>query len=141
MNLKDHMKTYSFRAYGGQCPDGNMNGPKELADKMRESRFVFHVKPGGDGFGHIIHNAFCAGRPIITRASDYRGQLAGRLLMPDTFIDLDRLGIDGVADMILRRDANKGDFHMLGRRAAKRFRQVVDFEREASDIRKWLSNL
>lgn len=132
---------FEFRAYGGQCPDGNMTGARELADKMRESMAVFHVKPGGDGFGHIIHNAYAVGRPVITRSSHYKGQLAEQLLVPGTFIDLDKYGRPEVKNMLTRLSHSPDELRKMGERAAARFREVVDYNKESEEIKTWLNSL
>jgi hypothetical protein len=129
---------WEFRAYGGQCPDGGISGAEQVAKRMREAAFIFHVKPGGDGFGHVIHNAYAVGRPVITRPSHYRGQLAERLLVPGTFIDLDRYGRPGVKNILTRLMHDPEGLEAMGRRAAERFDEVVNFEREAEEIRAWL---
>lgn len=142
-NLKKQLSTkgYYMAAYGGQCPDGNMTGPKELADKMREAMLIYHVKPGGDGFGHIIHNAYAVGRPIITRASDYHNQLAMSLLVPGTYIDLDKYSVPDVRNMITKLEYAPEELIEMGQKAANRFRQVVDYEKEAEDVRNWVDTL
>ena len=63
--LESQLKELSFKSYGGQCRDGNMNGVNELADSMHNDDFVFHVKDHGDGYGHIIYNAYACGKPTI----------------------------------------------------------------------------
>jgi len=132
---------YEVKAYGGLCPDGNKNGPVELADSMREAEFIFHVKPGGDGFGHVIHNAYAVGRPLITRPGHYRGQLAERLLVPGTFIDLDRYGGRKLRRLITDVTASPDRLQEMGRRAAERFREVVDYDAEGRAIADWLTTL
>lgn len=132
---------WEMRAYGGQCPDGNMTGPVELASKMREAAFIFHVKPGGDGFGHIIHNAYAVGRPVITRPSHYRGQLAEQLLIPGTFVDLDRYGMGEVKNILTRLMFDPESLESMGRLAASRFDDVVDYRLEAKKIESWLGTL
>lgn len=132
---------YELKSYGGQCPDGNKTGPVELADSMREAQFVFHVKPGGDGFGHVIHNAYAVGRPLITRPSHYRGQLAEQLLVPGTFIDLDRYGPGEVKNIITRLTHSPDHLREMGKRAADRFREVVNYDSEAQAIARWLESL
>lgn len=141
--LKDQTsrKGFDWRAYGGQCPDGNMNGPIELANSMREAMMIFHVKPGGDGFGHIIHNAYAVGRPIITRKSFYNGQLAEDLMVPGTFIDLDKHPLPDVANMINRLAYDPGRLVEMGQKAADRFREVVDYNKEAEEVKTWLATL
>lgn len=132
---------WEFRAYGGQCPDGNMDGPQALADKMREAMFIFHVKPGGDGFGHIIHNAYAVGRPVITRSSHYKGQLAEQLLVPGTFIDLDKYGRGEVKNMLTRISHDPAGLMAMGERAAAQFNKVVDYNKESEEIKSWLTNI
>lgn len=132
---------FDFKAYGGQCPDGNKTGPVELAESMREAQFIFHVKPGGDGFGHVIHNAYAVGRPLITRPSHYRGQLAEQLLVPGTFIDLDRYGPGEIKNIITRLTHSPEHLKAMGRKAADRFKEVVNYDIEARAIREWLETL
>lgn len=132
---------WEFRSYGGQCPDGNMNGAEETASKMREAAFIFHVKPGGDGFGHVIHNAYAVGRPLITRPSHYKGQLAEQLLVPGTFIDLDRYGRGEVKNILTRLMFDPDALVQMGKRAAQRFDEVINFEDEAKEISAWLTTL
>jgi hypothetical protein len=132
---------FEFKAYGGQCPDGNMTGPLELAEKMNEAQFIFHVKPGGDGFGHIIHNAYALGRPVITRPSHYRGQLAEQLLVPGTFIDLDRYGPAEVMNIVLRLSEDPVGLTRMSKLAYAKFREIVNYENEALEINKWLTEL
>lgn len=139
--LQKLLKGYDFKAYGGQSPDGNMTGPVELANKMQEAQFVFHVKPGGDGYGHIIHNVYAVGRPPIIRPSHYRGQLAEELLVPGTFIDLDRYGPLEVVNIITQLTNDPVALKAMGKRAADRFREVVDFAGEAHNIGVWLRTL
>lgn len=132
---------WEFRSFGGQCPDGNMNGAHETASKMREAAFIFHVKPGGDGFGHVIHNAYAVGRPLITRPSHYRGQLAEQLLVPGTFVDLDRYGRGEVKNILTRLMHDPDALERMGRAAAARFDEVVNYEAEAKEISQWLTTL
>jgi hypothetical protein len=132
---------YDVKAYGGLCPDGNKTGPVEVAESMREAQFIFHVKPGGDGFGHVIHNAYAVGRPLITRPSHYRGQLAERLLVSGTFIDLDRYDERRIEKTITRFTARPEQLRRMGERAADRFRDVVNYDIEARAIADWLGTL
>lgn len=132
---------FVFKSFGGQCRDGNMNGPVELADKMREASMIFHVKEGGDGFGHIIYNAYAVGRPIITRSHHYAGRLAEELLVPGTFIDLDKLNLSDAINMIDRISQNPDELIRMGAAASARFREVVDYGKESEEIGKWLSQL
>lgn len=132
---------YSLKAYGGQCPDGNMTGADELANKMREAQMIFHVKPGGDGFGHIIHNAYAVGRPVITRKSHYKGQLAEQLMTTENTIDLDVFGVDGAINIIKHISENPDELRKMGRAAHNQFANVVDYDHISEQVGIWLANL
>lgn len=131
---------WEFKAFGAQCPDGNINGLRAIADTMREATFIFHVKPGGDGFGHILHNAYSVGRPVITRKSDYQGQWGEYLLKPGTFLDLDN-GIENVKNDIAAEVFIPGLAQKAGEKAAQQFKEVVDYDREGEEIKQWISQL
>lgn len=143
VDLEKSLKQWGFvfSSFGGQCRDGNKNGPKELYDSMSEAQFILHSKPGGDGFGHIIFSAYASGRPVIARPSQYRGQLAEQLLVPGTFIDLDVHGRNGVAQIILNLSTKPEVVSEMGERAAKRFAEVVDYDKEAKEIAEWIEAL
>ncbi len=134
-------KGYTFKSYGGQCRDGNATGPEELAASMKEAQMIFHVKDGGDGFGHILYNAYACGRPVITRKSFYEDRLGEELLIPGTFIDLDQYSTPEAVNVIQRITYMEDILLGMGERAAKRFREVVDYRKEAEEIRKWLNTL
>lgn len=139
--LEKLLPEFSFKSYGGQCRDGNMNGPLEVANAMHDSQFILHSKPGGDGFGHVIFSAYACGRPVIARPSQYSGQLAEQLLVPGTFIDLDKYGRAEVKNMIRRFTEDDNALWRMGQRAAARFREVVDYEKEAEEVKQWLTKL
>lgn len=132
---------FEFRSYGGQCRDGNMTGPVELADKMREAMMIFHVKEGGDGFGHIIYNAYAVGRPVITRSRFYKDRLAEELLVPGTFIDMDKHNLPDAFNIINRLHYQPEALQEMGRKAHEQFAIVVDYKKDAERIREWLTNL
>lgn len=130
---------YSF---GGQCRNGSIDGYTELGAVMRNTDIVFHVKAGGDGYGHVLHNAYACGRPVITRRSHYRGQWGEYLLTDDTCIDLDKWRrpeyvVPAIVDLAYDNDRRRE----MGAAARRRFEEVVDFEREASEIERWIERL
>lgn len=139
--LERLLKPYGYQmcSFGGQNRDGNMNGPQELADKMAEADLILHSKPGGDGFGHIIHNAYAMGKPVIIRSSHYRGQLAESLFAQGTFLDIDKLGRNLTAEAIKALDPERLQF--MGEAAHRRFTEVVNYEEEAREIKYWLRSL
>lgn len=135
------MPAYSFYSLGGQCRDGNANGSAEVAYAIRKARFVWHTKNGGDGYGHILHNAYACGRPVITRMSDYQRKLGGELLKPDeTCIAIDGLSTQEIVNKIMFYD----DFERYARiskAAHDIFVQKVNFDWEADRIAEMLETL
>jgi hypothetical protein len=132
---------FKWGSFGGQNPDGNLTGPKDLAQKMAEAMFVFHSKPGGDGFGHIIHNAFAMGRIVIARSSQYQNQLAADLLVPGTFVDMDKYSRGELKNIIRRISYDRDVMRSMSERAAARFREVVNYENESKEIELWLQKI
>lgn len=140
IELEKLLPDFEFRSYGGQCRDGNKNGPLEILNSMHEAQFILHSKPGGDGFGHVIFSAYASGRPVIARPSQYAGQLAEQLLVPGTFINLDQ-GRGEVKNMVRRITADPDALFRMGKRARQRFDEVVDYSKEAEEIETWLNQL
>lgn len=138
---KAEMPDYEFRAYGMGCPDGVISGLEKIAEEMQQSMFGWHIKPQGDGFGHIIHNWAASGRPIITQFSDYGNKLAGQLLREgETAINMDGLTPKDIAKRI--RDCSEPEKHTAMCEATyKRFIQICNFDREFEQIKVFLSNL
>lgn len=139
--LEQVLHEYEFKSYGGQCRDGNMTGDRQLANKMREAEFILHVKDHGDGFGHVIHNAYAVGRPVITRSSDYVGKLAEDLLVDGTYLDIDKLGRNELIRQVRYFTDNPNELSKMGDRAAEHFRKVVNYQQEAEEIAQWLKTL
>ena len=139
--LKEALSEFEFRSYGTACDDGPVNGWENVAKKMHESAFGFHLKTGGDGFGHIIHNWFAVGRPPIIRGSQYRDKLAGQLMEDGkTCIDLDKGDFERNVELI--RQLAKPDFHRgMCQDTYKRFRNVVNFDQEQKGIEVFLGRL
>jgi hypothetical protein len=139
---RDLLPDFEFRSYGAQNEHGVLGTHPEIAAEMHDSLFVWHVKPGGDGFGHCIHNAFACGRPVITRKNHYAGKLAGELMIDGlTCIDLDGKGVDRVVQSIREIADNPERHERMCQSARKRFDDVVDFDREELQIREWLERL
>lgn len=132
---------WQLRSFGGQCRDGNMTGALDLARKMCESRFVWHTKSGGDGFGHILHNSAAVGRPVIIRRSDYVGKLGEKLLIKDeTCIEIDGLTPSQIVEKI-RYFSEPERYMRMCRNVYWNFTRVVDYDREQKKIEAFLSRL
>lgn len=131
------MPDYSFKVYGGGCRDGAMHGDKEVAYAISDSRFIWHVKRGGDGYGHIIHNAFAMGRPPIVKMEYYKDKLAGKLMVDgETCIAIDGLNPQQIVNKI-----KSADYKKMGQNAYMKFVQEVDFDQEEQKIQEFLKLL
>ena len=93
-------------------------------------------KERSDGYGHVIHNLFATGTPVVGRAGYYRGKMAGELWVDGvTSFDIDTRSRDEVI-AILRRLRDDDDFHAaISENAVAKFREVVNFDAEAERIR------
>lgn len=139
--VEEHMPDWEFKIYGGQCRDGAAHGAKELAEKMRDARFVWHTKWGGDGYGHIIHNASAVGRPLIVKKLYYQGKMAEPLLLDgQTCIVVDGLNYEQIINKI-EYYSDPARYYNMCMAAYQNFLSVVDFNLEAKNISNFLENL
>jgi hypothetical protein len=127
---------FEYREFGISGADGILSPASRVADAMRMADFIWHDKPWGDGFGHVVHNAFAVGRPVIGHAGHYAGQLADPLWIPGvTYIELAQQDPWGE----IERVAMDHELHRrMSSAAATRFREVVDFSHDAELVRKLL---
>lgn len=132
-----------WRVWGayGTCPTdqyaaGNLDVCADVAQAMQASDVAWHLKRWSDGYGHVYHNWFAVGRPMIGWRSYYATQMGGALwLEGETAWDIETRNVDEIA-ALLRRFRDDEDFHLRAcERAAARFREVVSFDREAEAIR------
>ncbi len=138
---KSVLSEFDFKSYGASCPDGTITGVKNIAREMRNSTFGFHLKPGGDGYGHTIHNWFACGRPVITNKSDYVDKLAGQLLIDGkTYIDLETTSFQGNLNRIRYWSIPENHREMC-ENVHQRFKEIVNFDEEERAIRKFLEKI
>lgn len=129
-----------YGAYGGAPLDeyaaGNLDTCAGVGDAMRASDVAWHTKQWSDGFGHVIHDWFAVGRPVVGHEWYYRSQLAGPLWQEGvTSFDLTDKRPDEVAGIIDRLYHDPDLRLRMGENAARRFREVVDFDAEEQAIR------
>lgn len=135
-----------YGSYGSHPVDefalGNQPTTPAVAAAMRATDVAWHTKEWSDGYGHVIHNWFASGRPVVGRESYYVDKLAGPLWVDGvTSIDIGRRHPAEVMD-ILRRFRQDKDYHLgFCERAAARFREVVDFDAEAEMVRTLFSGV
>jgi hypothetical protein len=133
---KASLSEFEFKAYGMAARDGLLATKKDLGDKIRESRFVWHIK-GADGYGHLLHQIYSCGRPVITRGSFYEGQTGGLLLEDGiTCIDLDKHSFQESLNII--KNMTDEEHYLMCKNVKKKFNDVVDFEKESKELVKWI---
>lgn len=140
-SIEQLMPEWNFKIYGGQGRDGSINGSANVAKQMQDSRFVWHTKKGGDGYGHIIHNAPAVGRPLIVKKEYYKGKMAEPLLIDGvTCIIIDELNPEQIVKKIEHFNT-PARYNRLSKMAYKTFNEVVDFNGEELLIREFLEKL
>jgi len=120
---------------GGE--DGEFDYHIDLARSIRRSQFVLSHK-WWDGYGMLVHNAYACGRPVICFEEDYRDKLAGELMTDmetAVFISSD----EGETQNKIQEASEKVE--EMQRNSYKRFKEMVDFDKEEKRIRGWLKEL
>lgn len=129
---------FEFRAYGASTPDGVIHTITDMAKEMKKAMFAWHVKPHGDGFGHVLYDWALTGRPIITDFSDYRGKLGEELLVDkQTAINIENRGMEEVAELV-RKYSDSGWYKEMAVNMNNRVWQVLKYKDEEKEIRKFL---
>jgi len=140
-SYRNSLPEFNFKAYGAGCPDEAITASRDVAKTMQESDFGWHIKPGGDGYGHTIHNWFACGRPVITRRSDYADKLAGSLLEDGvTCIDLEKRGFEDNLRYI-KEYSEAEKLQKLALNASNRFKNTVNFDSEEQKIKDFLFSI
>lgn len=136
--LREALPDAQVLLYGGQGPDGGLAGASAVAASMRKTAMVCHVKSGGDGYGHVWHTAFAAGRPVIYRTCYLRGRLGARLLAPGVGVDLDDANWRPILAEMYGDPERLAD---AGAQARASFERHVDFAADAEKVREFLARL
>lgn len=135
LELEKLMPDWEFKSFGGICRDGAIGKIQDVADKMREATYIYQVKTEGDGYGHNIFGAAAIGRGIITREIDYHGKLA------DPLIDISTAILVGSPEYIKQKLEETADPSYYGDNIHKKFKENVDFDKEAIAIANFLDRL
>lgn len=138
-DFKHKLREFDFKNYGVCAEQGKIYPKKELVKKMLEATFIFQSKGPWEGYGHIIHNALCLGRPMIIKFSDYQGKLAEPLLIKDqTYLDMED------PDIIekIRYFSDPEEMKLMSARCRQVFQDNVNFDREFEErIKPFFENL
>jgi hypothetical protein len=136
--LKSKLPDFEFYMHGHHGENGFITPISKLAEAMNETTFVFHPKLAGEGYGHIIHNAICAGRAVITLKKLYQGKIAEPLLEDGkTAILADGKTIEQIVEEI-RTLATPKKLEEISKFCKQRFRREVNFEEEEKNFIEFL---
>jgi hypothetical protein len=139
--LRKRMLEFQFFVHGSHGDDGFITGLDKLGDAIRDSTFIFHPKGLGEGYGHLIHNFYACGRPVITFKEYYRGKIAEKLLIDGvTAIFMDGLSLDEIVNKI-RYYSKPSYLFKMSFNAYQIFKKVVDFDREEKEFRNFMAKL
>lgn len=119
---------------------GMKHGPaesKEIPNIIRNHGFVWHVKPN-EGYGYNIHHTFACGRPMLVNHKANIGMTAADLYTPQTVIDVSSKGVSQIAEQLLVAADNHEAYCEA---VTKQFTQVVNFDEEEKEIRKFMERL
>lgn len=144
--LEKRLNNWEFKYYGAKNRDGILDDSDEcISDVMKQFGFVFHVKKD-EGYGHVIHNAFACGKPSVVDLNKSVFRFNNNVIKNTasflfeknlTVIDFNE-GIDVVSDK-LKVMADNYDYYSS--EVYKKFRSVVDFDKEELEIRTFIENL
>lgn len=116
---------------------GNVDGAvDDIASVIKNFGFIWHVKLGGDGYGHNIHNSYAVGRPMIISRNETRGQIAERLFKDGTVVAIDGKSPKTIADEM---EVMAKNYPEVTAKVYDAFKTEVNFSAETEAIRKFLS--
>lgn len=118
-----------------------LQGIEAMAEAHRRSAFTWHYKPGGDGYGHVLHGSYACGRPALIWRKHYHGCLADNLFEDKiTCIDISNKPMPEIV-RLLKKYSQPEEHNKMCEAAYKRFKKVVDFDEEFQKIKKFLERL
>lgn len=138
---RNALPEYTFKMHGGNGDDGSIVGLQNLADSIRDSSFIFQIKHAGEGYGHVIHNAYACGRPAIVLHEYYSGKIADCFLHDEVsaiFVD-DLTPQEAVAKIVKFSEPER---HIkMCENAYELFKENVDFDFDEAKFRAFLSSI
>ncbi len=138
--VKSFLPQHRMESYGAGNETGSIARTADVADKMKEADFIWHLKHE-DGYGHVLHNAAALGRPVIISKNQYRKLRFGKFIEDGvTCIDVDGLSAEGLAKKI-RHFGEPERLERMSKALYQRFRDLVDFDRDERNVRRFLAGL
>lgn len=139
--LKNRLPEYKFLMHGSQGDDGMIDGLKAIGEIIRSCSFLFQIKHHGEGWGHIIHNAYACGRPAIAVMEYYEGKLASRMMIDGvSAIIIDNLEPAEVIKKIIYYSDPVRHLAMCQSARAK-FEEFVNFDHDWLRFKEWVEYL
>jgi hypothetical protein len=141
--VQESMPQFTFFENGMMGKDGVINGRENLAQAYHDSDFIFHMKPGGDGYGYVVHQAFACGRPLIVKKEYYKNCLAETLMIDGVtcIVWHSDQSIDWNVGRIKEIEMEYDDHAEMCRKAWERFNEVVNFDAEAVKLKEFIGKL
>lgn len=139
-NYKSLIKEASWKYYGAGCPQGPLSGSRKVSDKMKEANIAWHLK---QGVGHSTRGWFSIGRPLVTKMSLHSNAGGDTLSLFEPGVTCVNLEANSVNEncRIIRRLLEPEVGLRWSKRVNRRFRDIVDYDRDEVRIRKFLERL
>ena len=138
---------WQSKQYGCGNKDGHIHNYKDLVDKIKNSGFIWHYKKSGDGYGHTLHKALFAGRPLLLNKRMFQYHRLTHLNFFEdgiTFINCNQnnTDLDLSSDILIKKILKFYDNYESNSRVIfERIRNIIDFDKEEIEIRKFIQNL
>ncbi len=139
--IRDLLPDFKWKFHGRSGVDGNILDINDLAQAFIDTSFVLQLKKAEDGGGHLTHNAFGVGRPLICKKSWYGGLMLDMLIDGVTCIDLDARKDPRENAEFIRYCSQPDKLKVMSRNVYQMFDTHCDYKKEAQDVKAFLSNL
>lgn len=97
--LKEALPDWAFKQHGAGSELGAVP-QDQVAQTIAGCGFLYHYKPGGDGYGFNLHQAWASGKPVLMPYDDYIDKYAS-LMMVDRMTSYDLgLGVEATASWL-----------------------------------------
>jgi hypothetical protein len=138
--IQELTPSYIINLYGKQSKDGYISNIYQISDIMRESKFGLHLKFEESGYGHVLHNWFAVGRPLIFRSSQHKTGFGKYMLEHmETGIDIDKVGYKKCIEIV--KTISNNDYLAMCNGVKSKFKEQVDFNQDAENIKRLLNKL
>lgn len=146
LELEKIMPDWEFKLYGANNRDGMIDDDEvKMSTAIKKFGFIFHVKKD-EGYGHVIHNSFACGKPMIVdlktagvhRDKRFIQNTASFLYEKNkTILDSN----DKIEDLVYKLNFMADNYQSNSEYVYKKFREIVNFEEECIKIQKFLGQL